>query len=487
MSNEQQRTELHRTIWNIADELRGAVGGWEFKAYVLGTLFYRFISENLTDYINRLQQEAGVEGFDYADMDDEEAAPAKDQIVQEKGFFILPSQLFINVCKRCEHDENLNMTLSKIFHDIEGSAIGTESEDDMKGLFNDFNVDNSQLGADVKTRNKLIAKVLLKVRDMNLGSEFGDNKIDAFGDAYEFLMTMYASNAGKSGGEFFTPQEVSELLARLTAADGHEIRSVYDPACGSGSLLLKFSKTIGRENPALKYYGQEINPTTYNLCRINMFLHNINYDNFDIQLGDTLLNPRHRDFEPFDAIVSNPPYSIPWEGSKNPLLINDDRYSGPGVLYRGGKERTIRHWLIENNYVDTIIQLPSNLFFGVGIAVCIIVLRKGTRPDNRVLFIDASKEFVKNGNKNRLTKENQDRIFNVFQKREEVQYFSRLVSIDDILQNDSNLSVSSYVEQEDTREVIDIEAVNATLQTLIAEGNELNKKIDAIVKELGEV
>ena len=229
MSNEQQRTELHRTIWNIADELRGAVGGWEFKAYVLGTLFYRFISENLTDYINRLQQEAGVEGFDYADMDDEEAAPAKDQIVQEKGFFILPSQLFINVCKRCEHDENLNMTLSKIFHDIEGSAIGTESEDDMKGLFNDFNVDNSQLGADVKTRNKLIAKVLLKVRDMNLGSEFGDNKIDAFGDAYEFLMTMYASNAGKSGGEFFTPQEVSELLARLTAADGHEIRSVYDP------------------------------------------------------------------------------------------------------------------------------------------------------------------------------------------------------------------------------------------------------------------
>ena len=544
MANEQQRAELHRTIWSIADELRGAVGGWEFKAYVLGTLFYRFISENLTDYINRLQREAGVEGFNYADMSDEEAAPAKDQMVQEKGFFILPSQLFINVCKRCEEDENLNMTLAKIFKEIEGSAIGTPSEDDLKGLFSDFNVDNSQLGADVKTRNKLIAKVLIKVRDMDLGSEFEENKIDAFGDAYEFLMTMYASNAGKSGGEFFTPQEVSELLARLTAADGHEIRSVYDPACGSGSLLLKFSKTIGKENPALKaagkreqsdahigsaereqarfaikYYGQEINPTTYNLCRINMFLHNINYDNFDIQLGDTLLYPLHREFEPFDAIVSNPPYSIPWEGSKNPLLINDDRYAGPGVLapdstadlaftlhmlsslsesgtaaivefpgvlYRGGKERTIRHWLIENNYVDTIIQLPSNLFFGVGIATCIIVLRKGTRPDNRVLFIDASKEFVKNGNKNRLTSANQDRIFDVFQKREEVQYFSKLVNTEDILNNDSNLSVSSYVEQEDTREVIDIKAVNASLQTLIAEGNELNKKIDEIVKELGE-
>ena len=519
MSNTQQREELHKTIWSMADDLRGAVGGWEFKAYVLGTLFYRFISENLTDYINRIQHEAGMEDFDYADMPDEEAAPAKDQMVQEKGFFILPSQLFVNVCKDCENDENLNITLSNIFKSIEASAIGTDSEDDMKGLFSDFNVDSSQLGGDVKTRNKLIAKVLLKVRDMDLGESFQENKIDAFGDAYEFLMTMYASNAGKSGGEFFTPQEVSELLARLTAADGHEIRSVYDPACGSGSLLLKFSKTIGKENPALKYYGQEINPTTYNLCRINMFLHNINYDNFDIQLGNTLLNPLHRDYEPFDAIVSNPPYSIPWEGSKNPLLINDDRYAGPGVLapdstadlaftlhmlaslsesgtaaivefpgvlYRGGKERAIRHWLVENNRIDTIIQLPSNLFFGVGIATCIIVLRKGTRPDNKVLFIDASKEFVKNGNKNKLTKENQDHIFNVFQKREEEQYFSKLVSIDDILENESNLSVSSYVEQEDTREVINIKEVNATLQTLIAEGNELNAKIDKIIEEIGE-
>ena len=518
MATIQQREELHRTIWSMADELRGAIGGWEFKAYVLGTLFYRFISENLTDYINRLQAEAGVEGFNYADMSDEDAAPAKAQMVEEKGFFILPSQLFCNVCKTCEQDENLNMTLSDIFKSIEASAIGTESEDDMKGLFSDFNVDSSQLGGDVKTRNKLIAKVLLKVRDMNLGEDFQENKIDAFGDAYEFLMTMYASNAGKSGGEFFTPQEVSELLARLTAADGHEIRSVYDPACGSGSLLLKFSKTIGKDNPALKYYGQEINPTTYNLCRINMFLHNINYDNFDIRLGDTLTNPLHRDYEPFDAIVSNPPYSIPWEGSKNPLLINDDRYSGPGVLapdstadlaftlhmlrslsesgtaaivefpgvlYRGGKERSIRHWLIENNYVDTIIQLPSNLFFGVGIATCIIVLRKGTRPDNKVLFIDASKEFVKNGNKNKLTADNQDHIFNVFKERKEEQYFSRLVPTADILENDSNLSVSSYVEQEDTREVIDIQAVNATLKQLIAEGNELNEKIDAIVNELG--
>ena len=307
MSTLQQREELHRTIWAMADELRGAVDGWDFKAYVLGSLFYRFISENLTNYINRLQEEAGIEGFDYADMSDEDAEMAREQMVQEKGFFILPSQLFKNVCATCEQDENLNMTLSNIFREIEGSAIGTDSEDDMKGLFNDFNVDSSQIGGDVRTRNKLIAKVLLRVRDMDLGSEFHENQIDAFGDAYEFLMTMYASHAGKSGGQFFTPQEVSELLARITAADGHEIRSVYDPACGSGSLLLKFCKTIGKNNPSLKYYGQEINPTTYNLCRINMFLHDINYDNFDIQLGDTLISPKHRDFEPFDAIVSNPP------------------------------------------------------------------------------------------------------------------------------------------------------------------------------------
>lgn len=518
MSTLQQREELHRTIWAMADELRGAVDGWDFKAYVLGSLFYRFISENLTNYINRLQEEAGEEGFDYAQMADEDAEMAREQMVQEKGFFILPSQLFKNVCAVCEQDENLNMTLSNIFREIEGSAIGTDSEDDMKGLFNDFNVDSSQIGGDVRTRNKLIAKVLLRVRDMDLGGEFQENQIDAFGDAYEFLMTMYASHAGKSGGQFFTPQEVSELLARITAADGHEIRSVYDPACGSGSLLLKFSKTIGKDNPSLKYYGQEINPTTYNLCRINMFLHDINYDNFDIQLGDTLIDPKHRDFEPFDAIVSNPPYSIEWEGSKNPLLINDDRYAGPGVLapdktadlaftlhmlaslsesgtaaivefpgvlYRGGKEQTIRKWLVENNYVDTIIQLPSNLFFGVGIATCIIVLRKSARPDNQILFIDASKEFVKNGNKNRLTSDNQNHIFQVFAERKEEEYFSRLVSIDDVLKNDANLSVSSYVEQEDTREAIDIEQVNANLASLIEEGNALNARIEEIILQLG--
>mgnify|MGYP003376296041 CR=1 FL=1 len=517
MTNKQQQEQLHSTIWKIADDLRGAVGGWEFKAYILGTLFYRFISENLTNYINSIQEEAGEIGFNYADLSDEEAETARAQMVEEKGFFILPSQLFCNVCKDCENDDNLNVRLSDIFRSIEGSAIGTPSENDIKGLFNDFNVNNTQLAQEVKSRNKLIAKVLLSIQDMDLGESFYDNKIDAFGDAYEFLMTMYASSAGKSGGEFFTPQEVSEVLARIVAVDGHEINSCYDPACGSGSLLLKFSKIIGKENPHLRYYGQEINPTTYNLCRINMFLHNINYDKFDIELGNTLTEPQHRSEEPFDAIVSNPPYSIAWDGDANPLLINDDRFAPagvlapnktadlafvmhivkslsekgtaaivefPGVLYRSGKEKTIRTWLIENNYIDTVIQLPSNLFFGVSIATCIIVLRKSAKQDSNILFIDASKLFVKVGNKNKLSAQNQDAIVNAFADRKEQQYFTKLVRNTDVLANESNLSVSSYVEQEDTREKIDIQAVELSLEQVTAKGTELRNKINEIIKGL---
>lgn len=518
MATNKEREELHKTIWDIANGLRGAVGGWEFKAYVLGAIFYRFISENLTDYINRLQEEGGVTGFDYAQMDDEEAEQARLMMVQEKGYFILPSQLFQNVAKNPEKDINLNETLSKIFKAIEASAVGYDSEDQVKGLFSDFIVDNSQLGNSVASRNALIAKVLVAVRDMQLNKKFDDNSIDTFGDTYEFLMSMYAANAGKSGGEFFTPQEVSELLARIASYDNPNIKKVYDPACGSGSLLMKFAKTVGKENPGLKYYGQEINPTTYNLCRINMFLHNINCANFDIQLGDTLLDPKHMG-EEFDAIVSNPPYSIKWEGKNNTILINDERYapagvlappsaadlaftmhmlyhlaeSGtcaivefPGVLYRGGAEQTIRKYLIDGNYVDTIIQLPQNLFFGVGIATCIIVLKKGKRKDNNVLFIDASEQFDKVGNKNKLADKYQDKIFEIYKERKEEQYLSKLVDNAKILDNDCNLSVSSYVEKEDKREKIDIAEVNTSLKALTTEGNKLRAELEAIINELGE-
>ena len=520
MSKEQERAELHRTIWQIANDLRGSVDGWDFKNYVLGFLFYRFISEDLTAHLNREEAEAGNSGFDYAcdvaddDIDDD----IRRQTIDEKGFFIFPSELFKNVVARAEDDDNLNETLSRIFKNIEGSAIGTDSESDMKGLFSDIDVNSPKLGATVSKRNELLTKIMQKIGAMNLGGDLQDAKIDAFGDAYEFLMTMYASNAGKSGGEFFTPQEVAELLARIACDGKDKINKVYDPACGSGSLLLKFVKVLGAEKAKqVSFYGQEVNITTYNLCRINMFLHHVPFNMFDIQLGDTLTEPKHMAEIPFDAIVSNPPYSTRWAGDANPLLINDDRYSPagvlapktkadlaftmhmlhhlsttgtaaivefPGVLYRGGAEQKIRQYLIENNYVDTVIQLPSNLFFGVGIATCIIVLKK-SKADNSVLFIDASEECVKDGNKNKLTDDNIQTVFSYYADRKDVEYKAKLVNCKDILANDCNLSVSSYVEQEDKREAIDIQQVNATLSKLIADGNSLNAKIDSIIKEIG--
>lgn len=516
--NIQQREELHKTIWTIANSLRGAIDGWEFKSYVLCSIFYRFISENMQHYIDHLQELAGVKGFDYSQLDDKIAETVRTQMVQEKGYFILPSQLFCNVCKTARKDENLNLSLQNTFRAIEASAQGTPSEDDVRGLFSDFAVNNSQLGQSVQIRNQKLADVLIAVRDMDLKTDnFEDNEIDTFGDTYEFLMKMYASNAGKSGGEFYTPQEVSELLAELASINNDHIDSVYDPACGSGSLLMKFSKTVGKTNPELKYYGQEINPTTYNLCRINMFLHNINFSNFDIKLGDTLLKPMHKGLK-FDAIVSNPPYSLPWIGKENPLLINDERYAPasvlapksysdlaftmhmlshlkekgtcaivefPGVLYRGNDEQKIRQYLVSNNYVDTIIQLPENLFFGVNIATCILVLKKSAKKDSSILFIDGSKLFDKVGNKNVLSPKYRKQIVDAYTQRKDVQYLCKLVSNDEVLNNKSNLSVSSYVEKEDTREVIDINAVNARLRDeIVPQGVELRKKVDEIIASL---
>lgn len=476
-SKERERAELHKTIWRIANDLRGSVDGWDFKQYVLGMLFYRFISENLTNYLNAGERRAGDEDFNYADIPDERAEYGRTDTIKEKGFYILPSELFENVRKNAKSDPNLNETLARVFDNIESSARGFESEDDLKGLFDDLDVNSKKLGNTVEQRNEKLVKLLNAIGDLNLG-EYSDNTIDAFGDAYEFLMTMYASNAGKSGGEFYTPQEVSELLAEITTVGKTEVNKVYDPACGSGSLLLKFSKVLGRENVRQGFFGQEINLTTYNLCRINMFLHDINYNNFDIALGDTLADPKHWDDEPFDAIVSNPPYSIKWEGDSNPLLIGDPRFSPagvlapkskadlaftmhilswlstsgtagivefPGVLYRGGAEQKIRKYLIDNNYIDTVIQLPPDLFFGTGIATCIIVLKK-SKKENNVLFIDASEEFVREGNQNKLSEENRKRILDTFKKREDI------------------ISVSSYVERKDTREVIDIKELNKEIE-----------------------
>ncbi len=514
---EQERTELHRTIWSIADALRGSVDGWDFKQYVLGILFYRYISENLTNYINKGEIESGNKDFNYAKLSDEQAKEAKNELVTTKGFFIYPSELFENVKQNASNDENLNETLEKIFKNIEHSAIGSESESDLKGLFDDVDVNSNKLGPTVAKRNESLVKLINGVAKMKLGN-YQDNTIDAFGDAYEYLMAMYASNAGKSGGEYYTPQEVSELLTRIALVGKTEVNKVYDPACGSGSLLLNFAKILGKDKVRQGFFGQEINITTYNLCRINMFLHDIDYDKFDIAHGNTLTDPNHWDDEPFEAIVSNPPYSIKWEGDDNALLINDPRFSPagvlapkskadlafimhslswlatngtaaivcfPGIMYRAGAEQKIRKYLIDNNFVDCVIQLPNNLFFGTSIATCIMVLKK-SKNDNSTLFIDASKECIKITNNNKMKKANINLILQTYIDRKDKKYVSKLVTNSKIEENDYNLSVSTYVEQKDTREVVDITELNKKIVNIVGRQQELRTEIDKIVAEIEE-
>ena len=516
MTKEEERDELHKTIWRIANELRGSVDGWDFKSYVLGMIFYRFISEDITSYANKLVRESENDNeFNYENLSDEKAEIGRKQMVQEKGYFILPSELFNNVQKRAPKDNNLNITLNNIFRHIEESAKGASSESDMKDLFSDVDTNSKKLGNTVAERNKKLVRILNAIKDLNLGSSFDQTNNDTFGDAYEFLMSMYASNAGKSGGEFFTPQEVSRLLVMIVIGHRGSLRRVYDPACGSGSLLLQFKKQMGNNCPPI--FGQELNSTTYNLCRINMFLHGVGFDKFDIQLGNTLTDPKHWDDEPFDGIVSNPPYSTKWDGDSNPLLINDPRFSPagvlapkskadlaftmhmlswlssngtaaivefPGVLYRGGAEKKIREYLINNNFVDSVIQLPSNLFFGVSIATCIIVLKK-SKADSNILFIDASKEYEKNDSKNKLTEENIIHIYNAYDKREVVEHTTALVSNDDVITNGCNLSVSSYVEPRETSEKIDIKVLNSKISNIVKKEDSLRKAIDKIIAEFG--
>ena len=522
---EIQREEIHRAIWAIADELRGAVDGWDFKNYVLGTMFYRYISENLTAYINSGEEAAGNKGFDYAKMSDKEAEEAREGLVEEKGFFILPSELFCNVRAKADKGQTwtypngsemlLNEKLEQVFNHIEDSAKGSISEGSFAGLFDDFDVNSNKLGSTVAKRNERLVKLLNGIASMKLGS-VKDHEVDAFGDAYEYLMTMYASNAGKSGGEFFTPADVSILLTRLGTVGKTKINKVYDPACGSGSLLLKVEKILGKDAVQVGFFGQEINITTYNLCRINMFLHDIGFDKFDIECEDTLINPQHWDDEPFELIVSNPPYSIKWAGDDNPLLINDPRFSPagvlapkskadmafimhalswlapngtaaivcfPGIMYRGGAEQKIRKYLVDNNFVDCVIQLPSNLFFGTTIATSIMVMKRG-KKDNSILFIDASKQCVKVTNNNKLLPEHIDTIVDAFTNREDLEYLCRLVEYNEIKNQNYNLSVSTYVETENQERIIDIKALNDEIKEIVVKEQKLRDEIDLIIADI---
>ena len=530
MASNREREELHKAIWSIADDLRGSVDGWDFKQYILGIMFYRYISENIANYINEGERKAGDTTFDYAKLKDSEAESERANLVKEKGFFIRPSELFCNVIKAAKSDsaiftdvegktksvkDNLNEYLEMIFNNIENSAKGAESEDDFSGLFDDIDVNSNKLGSTVTKRNEKLVKILDGIAGIKLGN-YQDNNIDAFGDAYEFLMSMYASNAGKSGGEFYTPQEVSELLTRLAIVGKTTVNKVYDPACGSGSLLLKSAKILGKDNVRNGFFGQEINLTTYNLCRINMFLHDIDYDKFNIACEDTLVSPQHWDDEPFEVIVSNPPYSVKWAGDDNAVLINDPRYAPagvlapkskadfafimhslswlatngtaaivcfPGILYRTGAEQKIRKYLVDNNFIDCIIQLPDNLFFGTSIATCIMVLKK-SKKDNSTLFIDATNYCIKITNNNQLTSENINDIVDIFTAREDKKHIAKLVSNAEIAEKDYSLSVSTYVEKENTREQIDIIRVNKELDEIVAKEQILRDEIKKFISEI---
>ena len=513
MSSSEQRAKLQSQIWSIANDVRGSVDGWDFKQYVLGTLFYRFISENFANYI-----EAGDENINYAKLQDNQMTEdIVSDSVRTKGYFIYPSQLFCNVAKTANTNESLNTDLAAIFTEIESSANGYPSEADIKGLFTDFDTTSNRLGNSVDDKNKRLAAVIKGVEGLNFG-KFEDNQIDLFGDAYEYLISNYAANAGKSGGEFFTPQSVSKLIAKLATHKKAKINKIYDPAAGSGSLLLQAKKQFDEHVIEDGFYGQEINHTTYNLARMNMFLHNINYDKFDIKLGNTLLDPKHDDEKPFDAIVSNPPYSIKWIGSDDPTLINDERFAPagvlapkskadfafilhslnhlssigravivcfPGIFYRGGAEQKIRKYLIDNNFVETVISLAPNLFFGTSIAVNILVLSK-CKTDTKTQFIDVSGEdfFKKETNNNILTEAHIEQIMNIFDRKEDIDHIAKNVDQSEIAEKDYNLSVSSYVEAKDTREIIDINVLNAEIKKTVSNIDKLRTEIDKIIEEI---
>ena len=511
MTSRQQRDELHRRIWQIANDVRGAVDGWDFKQYVLGALFYRFISEHFTDYI-----QGGDDRVNYAGMDDDIITPQiKNDAVITKGYFIYPSQLFANIAKTAATNPNLNTDLKTIFNAIENSATGYPSEPDIKGLFADFDTTSNRLGSTVADKNKRLAAVLKGVAELEFG-KFEDNHIDLFGDAYEYLISNYAANAGKSGGEFFTPQSVSTLITRLALHGQDKVNKIYDPACGSGSLLLRAKKQFDDHTIEDGFYGQDINHTTYNLARMNMFLHNINYDKFHIELGDTLLNPQLKDSRPFDAIVSNPPYSVRWIGDDDPTLINDERYAPagilapkskadfafimhalawlsakgraaivtfPGIFYRGGAEQKIRKYLVDNNYIETVIALAPNLFFGTTIAVNILILSRH-KSDTQTQFIDASELYKKETNNNVLTEEHIAEILKTFADKADIPHRAQNIAYDTIKANDYNLAVSSYVATKDTREIIDIAQLNADIRATVAKINQLRREIDDVIAEI---
>ena len=513
MSSIQQRTELQNQIWKIADNVRGSVDGWDFKHFVLGTLFYRFLSEHFTRYI-----EACDSGVNYTTLKDSAITPQiKDGAIKAKGYFIYPSQLFSNIATNANDNDSLSTDLRNIFDAIEDSANGYPSENDVKGLFADFDTTSKRLGNTVHSKNIALAAVIKGVADFKFGS-VEESQIDLFGDAYEFLISNYAANAGKSGGEFFTPQNVSKLVAQIAIHKQDSVNKIYDPAAGSGALLLQSKKYFDNQLIQDGFFGQEINHTTYNLARMNMFLHNINCDKFNIALGDTLICPHFIEDKPFDVIVSNPPYSKKWVGDADDTLINDERFAEagalapknysdfafvlhalhylsakgravivcyPSIFTRGHAEQKIRQYLVENNTIETIIALPKNLFFGTTIAVNILVLSKN-KIDTNIQFIDASGEefFKKETNNNVLTDEHIVKIVEIFDDKKDITHIAKSIAQRVIAENNYNLAVHSYVEPKDTDEMVSIEDLNVEIKNTVLKINQLRAEIEAIVAEI---
>lgn len=513
---EEQKQKLEKQLWNIANELRGKMDADEFRDYILGFIFYKYLSEKQHLYANQLLETETVK--DYAlvtDADDIDAI--REESLEKLGYFLKPDELFSAVSKKgnADTEDQSNFILEDlqaILNAIEQSTMGTESEDDFTKLFEDLDLSSTKLGRTVEARNSLIAKVLAHLDKVDF--ELGKVDSDVLGDAYEYLIAQFASGAGKKAGEFYTPQQVSKILAKIVTLDKSKIKSAYDPACGSGSLLLR----IAKEADVGEFFGQELNRTTYNLARMNMILHDVHFSRFKISQDDTLENPMHID-QRFEAIVANPPFSAKWKGKDNPLNETDDRFSqygaiAPtskadfafvqhmihhlndngtacivlphGVLFRGGAEATIRQYIIEEqNYLDAVIGLPPNLFYGTSIPACILVLKKCRVHDDNILFIDASREFDKVGNQNALSNAHVEKIIDTYAKRESVEKYAHVAKLNEIAENDFNLNIPRYVDTFEEEEPVDLEATAYALQELESEMAKTDETIAGFCAELG--
>ncbi|MBN2783082.1 MAG: type I restriction-modification system subunit M [Campylobacterales bacterium] len=514
---EENKKRLEQQLWNIANELRGKMDADEFRDYILGFIFYKYLSEKIEDYADELLAEDGIK-FTQLDCEknkehQEMCDAIKEDSIEQLGYFLKPNELFSVMAKKgnTQSDNFILDDLSQVLRDIEQSTMGHESEDDFEHLFEDLDLTSTKLGRTEEAKNKLIAKVLYHLDNINF--ELKNHDRDVLGDAYEYLIGQFASGAGKKAGEFYTPQEVSKILARIVTTKKTKLRSVYDPTCGSGSLLLRVAKEV---KDVSSFYAQELNRTTYNLARMNMIMHDVHYRKFDIKQEDTLEHPQHKEMR-FEAIVANPPFSAKW--SANPIHMNDDRFSqygklAPsskadfafvqhmihhlddngtmaivlphGVLFRGAAEGHIRKYLIEDrNYLDAVIGLPANIFYGTSIPTCILVFKKCREDADHVLFIDASAHFEKAKNQNFLRDEDIDKIITTYRERKVEKRYSHLASMQEIKENDYNLNIPRYVDTFEEEEVIDIDAVSKELKALESEMKTTDESIKSFCDELG--